>query len=172
MFQYQSYGIDIRLGVSEFASPKWQKWLSYATGWTSTISWQAGNALGLFLTGTLIQVVILENNLNYGFAAWQGSLLVIAVICVVASINIFGSKLVPKLQNVMLILHLMGYVCFIVPIWVNAPKATAKQVFTEFQNGGGWSSQGLAILVGQLSGISPQIGVDTAAHISEEVRSK
>lgn len=55
----------------------------------------------------------------------------------------------------------MGYICFLVPIWVNAPKASAKDVFTKFENYGGWETQGLAILVGQLSGISPQIGVDT-----------
>ena len=65
----------------------------------------------------------------------------------------------------------MAYICFIVPIWVNAPKASGKVVMTEFTNSGGWSSMGLAVLAGQLSGIYTQVGVDTAAHVSEEVRS-
>lgn len=62
--------------VSEFAHPRYQKVLSYYTGWISTMAWQAGNAIGVFLTGTLIQTVILENNVKYAFPAWHGSLLV------------------------------------------------------------------------------------------------
>lgn len=117
-------------------------------------------------------MVILENNPNYAFPPWHGSLFVIACILLVGAINIFGAKLIPKLQNFIFALHVMGYVCFIVPIWVNAPKATAKVVFTEFSNSGGWSSMGMAILAGQLSGIYTQVGVDTAAHMSEEVKSE
>lgn len=40
--------------VSEFSQTAWQKWLSYVTGWTSTVAWQAGNAIGVFLTGKSI----------------------------------------------------------------------------------------------------------------------
>ena len=97
---------------------------------------------------------------------------VIACILIVGAINIFGSKLIPRLQNLIFALHIMAYICFIVPIWVNAPKASAKQVFTEFSNTGGWSSMGFAVLAGQLSGIYTQVGVDTAAHVSEEVKSE
>ncbi|KAK3670167.1 hypothetical protein LTR78_009923 [Recurvomyces mirabilis] len=156
--------------VSEFAHPNHQKWLSYLTGWTSTMAWQAGNAIGVFLTGTLIQVIILENNPDYLFPTWQGSLLVMAIIVLVGVINIFGAKIIPKLQNAIFALHIMAYICFIVPIWVNAPKASASAVFGGFSNSGGWSSMGLAVLAGQLSGIYTQVGVDTAAHIAEEVK--
>lgn len=60
----------------------------------------------------------------------------------------------------------MAYVAFIVPIWVNAPKASAKQVFASFENRGGWSTLGLGVLAGQLSGIYTQVGVDTVRLIS------
>jgi len=135
------------------------------------MAWQAGNAIGVFLTGTLIQVIILENNPDYLFPTWQGSLLVMAIIVLVGVINIFGAKIIPKLQNAIFALHIMAYICFIVPIWVNAPKASASAVFGGFSNSGGWSSMGLAVLAGQLSGIYTQVGVDTAAHIAEEVKS-
>lgn len=119
--------------VSEFAHPAWQKWLSYITGWTSTMvsgqvlcmaetlliiplrsqAWQAGNALGVFLTGTLIQVIILENWPTYPFPPWQGTLLVIGCILLVGTINIFGAKLIPKVQNIIFCLHVAAYFCFI-----------------------------------------------------------
>ena len=70
------------------------------------MAWQAGNAIGVFLTGTLIQVIILENNPNYLFPTWQGSLLVMAIILLVGVINIFGSKLIPRLQNAIFCLHI------------------------------------------------------------------
>jgi choline transport protein len=156
--------------VSEFSHESIQKLLSYFTGWTSTMAWQAGNAIGVFLTGTLIQVIILENNPDYLFPTWQGSLLVMAIIVLVGVINIFGAKLIPKLQNAIFAAHVLAYICFVTPIWVNAPKASAKAVFTSFSNSGGWSSTGFAVLAGQLSGIYTQVGVDTAAHIAEEVK--
>lgn len=84
-----------------------------------------------------------------------------ATILIVGCINVFGSKLIPKLQNAFMILHVLGYLCFIIPIWVNAPKASFESVSTEFSNGGGWSTLALSVLVGQLSGTYTQIGVDT-----------
>lgn len=54
--------------------------------------------------------------------------------------------------------------------WISAERATHSQVWYEFENSGGWSSLSLAILVGSLTGISNQVGVDTAAHMSEEVK--
>jgi choline transport protein len=62
-----------------------QQILSYSSGWLSALSWQAGNASGLFLCANLIQSLIGLKDPSYGFAAWQGWLLVVAVtaICVV-----------------------------------------------------------------------------------------
>jgi choline transport protein len=147
--------------VSEFAPEKWQRSLSYLTGWTSTIAWQAGNAMGIFLVGSLVQTIILVNNESYPFPSWQGTLLAIAS-CVVAYVgNVYGNKILPHWQIAVFAIHVVGFVGYIVPVWLNAPKATHYQVWGEFQNQGEWSSVGLAVLVGQLSGISQQVGIDT-----------
>jgi len=58
----------------------------------------------------------------------------------------------------------------LIPLWVLAPKVTASVVFTSFENFGGWPTMGTACLVGQLAASSAFIGVDSAAHMSEEVR--
>ena len=63
----------------------------------------------------------------------------------------------------------MTFFAVMLPICVNAPKATAPQVFTDFENRGGWSSTAFAVLAGQLSAIYMMGGLDSAAHISEEV---
>ena len=58
-------------------------------------------------------------------------------------------------------IHIMAYFAFIIPIWVNAPRASSQQVWTDFSNSGGWSNLGLSVMIGQLSGIYTQVGIDT-----------
>ncbi|KAM0714979.1 hypothetical protein Q7P37_009444 [Cladosporium fusiforme] len=144
--------------VSEFAHPRWQKQLSYYTGWISTIAWQAGNAIGVFLTGTLIQTIILENNNDYAFPAWHGSLLVMSNIIFCVAANILLSRFIPRVQTAFFVLHILVFFAVLVPIIINAPKASASEVFTDFENLGGWPNMGLAVMAGQ------------SAHIAEEVR--
>ncbi|KAK3073561.1 hypothetical protein LTR53_004754 [Teratosphaeriaceae sp. CCFEE 6253] len=157
--------------VSEFAPDRYQKFLSYMAGWISTIAWQVGNAMGIFPAGSIVQTIILVNNENYGFDAYQGTLLAIARVVIAYITNIYAARMLPYWQNAFFVLHILVYFAYIVPIWVSAPTASHSQVWKEFRNEGGWSSTGLAVLVGQLTGISEQVGIDTTAHMSEEVKS-
>ncbi|GAB7366367.1 hypothetical protein MBLNU230_g8165t2 [Neophaeotheca triangularis] len=156
--------------VSEFAHPRLQKWLSYLTGWITTMAWQAGNAIGVFLTGTLVQVIVLVNNSSYAFPAWHGSLLVMSNIVFTVAANIYLSRYIPRVQTLFFVFHVLAFFCFFIPILVYAPKASARQVFTEFENTGGWSSMGFAVLAGQLSAIYMMCGTDSSCNIAEEVR--
>ncbi|KAJ9630757.1 hypothetical protein H2203_001281 [Taxawa tesnikishii (nom. ined.)] len=156
--------------VSEFAPPRWQKSLSYVTGWMSTLSWQAGTASGPYLVGTMIQSMIYVNDPDYSGTNWQGTLFVIAITIVVYGMNVYGARAMPVFQNLMLILHVLGFVTIVVCFWVLAPRNTAATVFTQFTNDGGWNSMGLALMVGQISAIYACICSDAAAHMSEEIK--
>ncbi|KAK3071925.1 hypothetical protein LTR53_007771 [Teratosphaeriaceae sp. CCFEE 6253] len=156
--------------VSEFAPPQHQRWLSYFTGWMSTLSWQAGTASGPFLVGTIIQSMIYVNDPTYSGTNWQGTLFVWAITLVVYVCNVWGGRAMPVFQNLMLILHVFGFLTIIVCIWVLAPRNSAIVVFTQFTNGGGWSSMGLALMVGQITAIYACICSDAAAHMSEEIK--
>ncbi|KAG9512590.1 amino acid transporter, partial [Aureobasidium melanogenum] len=156
--------------ISEFAPPSQQKILSFLGGWMSTLSWQAGTASGPYLVGTLIQSLIYENDTSYEFKNWQGTLFVIAIALVVWATNIWGAKAMPVFQNLMMIVHVFGFLVIIVMIWVLAPRNTASDVFTTFTNSGGWSSMGLSLMVGQVSAVYACICSDAAAHVSEEVK--
>lgn len=78
---------------------------------------------------------------------------------------VWGSKALPYWQNAVFAVHIMGFFAYIVPIWVNAPTATNKEVWTDFQNFGGWSNLGLSTLVGQLTGISGFAGLDAVSAL-------
>jgi len=63
-----------------------------------------------------------------------------------------------------LLFHLLGFFAVLIPLWVLAPRGDPTAVFTEFLNLGGWSSTGLAFMVGLLSPIYTLIGADSAVH--------
>lgn len=119
----------------------------------STLSWQAGTASGPFLVGTLIQACAIVMYPEYEPTNWQGTLMVIAVTLLVWVLNIWGSDLMPVFQNVMLVIHVFGFLAIIIVLWVLSPRASTTTTFTKFTNTGGWSSMGLSLMVGQISAI-------------------
>ncbi|KAH7407231.1 putative GABA permease [Cadophora sp. MPI-SDFR-AT-0126] len=159
--------------VSEFAPPSIQRQLSYLIGYMSTLSWQAGNASGAYLTGGIIQALLSENT-SYAPTdfeyQWQGTLFIFAMVCVVYTANVYGASVWPRVQNALMIVHVLGFLVVIIVLWVMSPHRTAKSVFTEFTNDGGWSSMGLSLMVGQITGVYSLIGSDASAHMAEEVK--
>jgi choline transport protein len=95
--------------VSEFAPPNYQKLLSYFTGWMSVMSWQAGAASGPFLVGTMIQSLVFVNKESYEATNWQGTMMVWAITFIVYLGNVYGGRAMPVFQNIMLIVHVFGF---------------------------------------------------------------
>lgn len=124
----------------------------------STLSWQAGNASGSFLTGTIIQALLVVNYESYDPKPYQGTLIVFAMVAILFLANIWGSSWWPKIQNGLMVLHVLGFLVTIIILWVCAPHQSAKAVFTGFTNDGGWSSMGLSIMVGQITAIYALLG--------------
>ena len=136
----------------------------------STLGWQCGLASLAFIDGTVIQGLIVLNDATYIYERWHGTLLVIAILSFAIIFNTFLAQRLPMVEGLVLILHLLGFFGIIVPLWVLAPRNSAATVFTQFTNLGGWSTTGLAFMVGLLSPIYSLLGVDSAVHMSEEVR--
>ncbi|EED17336.1 GABA permease, putative [Talaromyces stipitatus ATCC 10500] len=156
--------------VSEFSAPRYQKFLSYITGWMSVLAWQAGSASGSFLTGTIIQGLISIRDPNYIPENWQGTLFVFAMILVIYIFNVHASNLMPVLNNLLMILHILSWAVVVIALWALAPHQHAKAVFTQWENLGGWSSMGLSVMIGQISAIYASLSSDATAHMSEEVK--
>ncbi|KAL3452446.1 amino acid/polyamine transporter I [Aspergillus insuetus] len=156
--------------VSEFSPRRYQKFLSYITGWLTAIGWQCAIVSIAMLAGTIIQGLIVLNDVNYVFEAWHGTLLVIAITTFSILFNTFLAKNLPMVEALILIIHVVGLFAIIIPLWVLAPRNNAKAVFTEFNNGGGWNSAGTATLVGFSTTITSMIGYDCSVHMCEEIK--
>lgn len=141
-----------------------------STGWLSAVSWQSIVALDAFLIGSIIQGLIALNNETYMPARWQGTLLVMASVLAISLFNVFGAKHLPLAEGLFVTVHLFAFFPVIVTLLVLAPKQAAVDVFTGFtDNGAGWPSISLAVMVGQVSTMFVVLGSDSVAHMSEEI---
>ncbi|KAJ9142926.1 Amino acid permease [Pleurostoma richardsiae] len=156
--------------ISEFAPASTQRFVSYTVGWISVLGWQVGLASLAFLAGTMIQGLLVLNKPTYVFEAWHGTLLVIAITAFCIVFNTFLAKKLPMVEGMVLIIHVLGFFAVLIPLWVLAPRNSAKEVFTEFLNLGGWQTTGLSFMVGLLSPVYTLIGADSAVHMSEEIK--
>jgi hypothetical protein len=125
------------------------------------LAWQAGNAWGLILIGTLLQSIILVNYPDYAAPSWHGTLIVIACSALAVAANVYGAKWLPYWQNALFGLHILAYVGFIIPIWLNAPRASSSQVWSSWEYRGGWSSPAVAIFIGQMPALASQTAIDS-----------
>ncbi|OGE58292.1 hypothetical protein PENARI_c001G12384 [Penicillium arizonense] len=154
---------------SMLAPPSMMKLLSYLTGWLTVIGWQATFATSCYLVGTLIQGLITLTNSGYNPKNWHGTLLYWAVVVFSVGINSVGGKVLPRFEGMILVLHILGFFAILIPLTYMADHGTAKEVFTDFLNLGGFPSQGLSFFVGTVGCIFAFAGGDAAVHMSEEI---
>jgi choline transport protein len=155
--------------VSEFGPPKYQRFLSYSTGWLCAIGYHTFLASVCFMVGTIIQGLIIINNESYVFQAWHGTLLTIAVMSFAIIFNTVVAGKLPLTEGVAVIIHMCGLFGVIVPLWVLSPRGDSHEVLLEFTNLGGWPTNGLAAMVGLTTPLSIWIGYETPVHMAEEV---
>ncbi|KAK3117303.1 hypothetical protein LTR53_001484 [Teratosphaeriaceae sp. CCFEE 6253] len=174
--------------VSEFAPPSLQKPLSYVVGWCCCLGWIAGiPACSVQLAGMVKTIVLLvypEANVK---TLWQTALLVCLFVILTVGFNIFFAHHLPLAEGIVLFLHIFAWFAFILTLWIMADHAPAAQVFTTFNDGGGWGNTGLSCLVGLTTPIWCFIGPDgmllfsdrllrgkltyeAGAHMSEELK--
>ncbi|KAJ0122158.1 hypothetical protein J7T55_002670 [Diaporthe amygdali] len=159
--------------VSILAPKSCRKFLGYLIGWLTIIGWQSLVASGGFVTGTMIQGLILLNHPSYlsNMENWHGTLLFWAVVLTAFSINTVFGKLLSKFEGFILVLHILGFFAVLLPmVWLSTEKSDTQAVFATWYNLGGWQTQGLSFCVGILGNVFAFLGADGAIHMAEEIR--
>jgi len=118
-----------------------------------------------FFAAELIEALIILNNSSYVPQAYHSTLLIIAVAAFSILFNTFLAKKLPLVEAILLFIHIAGFFAILIPLWTLAPRANPKVVFTTFNNGGGWNSEGTSALVGLLTAVISLTGSDSAAHM-------
>ncbi|KAJ6151137.1 hypothetical protein N7470_007731 [Penicillium chermesinum] len=122
-----------------------------------------------FMCGTQIQGVAILVYQNYMPQRWQGTLIVWCVLLVALGINVAGGKLLPRLESLILVVHILGFFGIMIPLVYMSDHNSAREVFLEFNNGGGFPTDGLSWFVGATGCVFAFAGGDAAVHMAEEV---
>jgi hypothetical protein len=130
----------------------------------TVIAWQAGMASGAFLGGTTIQGLLVLNYQHYVFQRWHGTLLFYAIVALSLFINTFLARLLPKIDSALLVIHVLGFFCILIPLVHLAPHGTARDVFATFGNAGGWNSDATSFFVGLSTSMFAFIGRGSILH--------
>ncbi|KAL4880520.1 amino acid/polyamine transporter I [Aspergillus karnatakaensis] len=155
--------------VAMLAPPSSTKFLSYLCGWLTLIGWQATFATACYLDGTMIQGLAVLTNPAYVPAYWHATMYYWAVVAFGVGINVVGRNVLPRFEGLILVVHILGFFAVLIPLLSLAEFGDAKTVFTEFNNEGGWPTQGLSVMVGLTGSIFAFAGGDAAVHMSEEI---
>ncbi|KAG9637612.1 amino acid transporter, partial [Aureobasidium melanogenum] len=156
--------------VSEFAPPKYQRFLSYMVGWMCVLGWQAAMCASAYTPALNIQGLIALNVEGYTLPGWHAALMTIGIVIICILINTITIKKLPLLEGFMLLFFFFSFFTIIVVLWVMAERTPAKKVFTEFSDNMGWGNVGLSTLIGILSPFTTLLGSDSACHLSEELK--
>lgn len=134
-------------------------------GWLTVIGWQATFATACYLTGTMIQGVAVLTHPDYVPASWHPTMYYWAVVAFAVGINIVGRSVLPRLEGLILVVHILGFFAVMIPLVSLAEIGSARDVFTQFNNQGNWSSDGLSFFVGLIGCVFAFAGGDAAVHV-------
>lgn len=155
--------------VAMLAPSSVQKLLSYIAGWATVCAWQATVSAVCLPLATIVQGLIIMNNPNYPAERWHATLMTYAFMALALFVNTYLNKHFAKLEGIILILYIIGFFGVVIALSALATHVTTEQVFNSWNNGGGWSSMGLAWFVSLSSFAGAFAGADGATHMAEEI---
>jgi amino acid transporter len=89
-------------------------------------------------------------------------MLAFLIVCI--CFNTYLAKRLPLVEGILVILHLLG-ILILIPLWVLSPIQRGSSPLTAFYNPGGWSSNGVAALIGASVPVSLLVGFDCSVHM-------
>ena len=139
-------------------------------GWLTVAGWQALVASGGYLSGTLIQGLIILSDPNYEPWNWQGTLLFWATILIAVIFNTLISRALPQIEGLILVIHTLGFFAIMIPLVHLGPHGPASEVFTVFLNNGNWPSQGLSFFVGLMGLVFSFLGMSSRLYLRAQLK--
>lgn len=135
-----------------------QKQLSFAVGWLCALGWQAAMPSVAFVAAQQVLALVAVCDAEYVIKGWHGTLLTMAFVLAAIFFNTSAISKLPVLEGLAVVLHVFGFLAFIVVLWVMGPRAPAKETFTHFEDKNNWGSVGLATLVGVIGPVTTYLG--------------
>ena len=100
-----------------------------------------------YISGTLIQGLITITNPSYDPKPWHAVLLLWAAIGFAVFVNVVIGRLLPRVEGLILVVHILGFFAVILPLIFFGPHRAASEVFSTFLNKGDLPMKGLSFMV-------------------------
>lgn len=107
---------------------------------------------------------------SYEPKGWQTFLLMALFSLIGLVMLTLGQKVLPILQTVSGVMHIVFFVVIMVVLLAMSEKASSEFVWTKFENNSGWSNNGISFCIGLLLPAFSISGADGCVHMAEEVR--
>ena len=115
-------------------------------------------AIESIFVASMIQGLLILNYSTYEYHAYHATFLCWAVIAFSVFINTVVSGLLPMLEGLILVFHILGFLAILITVVYMAPHGTAASVFTTSLNEGKWPTQGLSYCVGFIGNVATFVG--------------
>ncbi|KAE8391712.1 amino acid transporter [Aspergillus alliaceus] len=155
--------------VSILAPDSSRQFLSHVTGSICIIAWTAAPTSVIYVAGSVLQSAVAMNHPRYDPKGWHVTLIMWGILLICTVLNTWLGMILPVIEVLILILHVLGFFAVLIPIIYLGPRADARSVFLLSYNFGGWHDITLSTLIGLKGIVAAFLGTDGAVHMAEEV---
>lgn len=120
-------------------------------GWVSIFARLSVCASTAFVAAQMIQGLMILNNENYEPLRWQGTMLYWMILLIAVLVNILGIRVFPHIETAACLFHICFFFVLLVPLVYLSPRSSARFVFADFENSGGWNNNGVSWCIGLLT---------------------
>ncbi|KAF2083434.1 choline transport protein, partial [Saccharata proteae CBS 121410] len=155
--------------ANELAPRRWANFASYLTGWCAWAGAVFTSASIALATGSAIAGCWQLGHPDFVIESWHVFVIYEIVNILCFTFNCYG-KLLPTIATTALYTSLLSFLVILITVPATAPTHQhARFVFATFINNTGWSSGGIAFIVGLVNTNWAFACLDCATHLAEEV---
>ncbi|KAF2642471.1 amino acid transporter [Massarina eburnea CBS 473.64] len=155
--------------VSQHGPERHQKVLSYLCGWISCLGSIAKVSSSALVLSNLVQAMIDALRIDFEVKSWQSTLLALAFLLLSSLVNNWGSRLLHHLQVIAFGLHFTMLIILAMSVGFFASERESSDVLRNPISYNGWNI-GVACLISQVSIVYCNLGSESVAHMSEEIK--
>jgi choline transport protein len=156
---------------THFLAPERQKrFITWMQGWVTWFAWVSALAGSTSSEANILLGLVGTNFPDYEYKSWHVTLLIMAQLILVGLINMYAFRIIPWLELVAGVMHVILWVIFVIVLVTLAPRHNADFVFFERSVSSGWDNSFVSWNLGLLVPAWGFIGFDGVVHMSEEVR--
>jgi choline transport protein len=148
-----------------FAPGRLERFLSYLTGWLTSIGWTSGIVSISSLLAVITEGMIELHYPDYTPENWHTTLLIIAFVVLAISFNIGLATWLPFFEAVMALISIGGIFAVCSVLLLLLPTNNPHDAFLQFTNNTDWTSDGAAFMTTLLFLILSLLGFDCPAHM-------